>query len=165
MTGIGFLGAGTILRNRDGVHGLTTAATVWVNAALGVAAGGGQFRLAIIGGAITLAVLLVLGPIEAAIEMRAGPKRTPSSGYRLIGRGGRGGGIDRAAAGRPASIHACVIKEATPPVIAPDMPLLHDRAGSLPELREVSDRRRDSRPWMASQIGGEDRRPRTRSCR
>ena len=77
VTGIGFLGAGAILRNRDGVHGLTTAATVWVNAALGVAAGGGQFRLAIIGGAIVLAVLLVLGPIESAIELKAGPKRTP----------------------------------------------------------------------------------------
>ena len=77
VTGIGFLGAGTILRNRDGVHGLTTAATVWVNAALGVAAGGGQFRLAIIGAAIVLAVLLVLGPIEAAIELKSGPKRTP----------------------------------------------------------------------------------------
>ena|SRR5437868_1897024 len=77
VTGIGFLGAGTILRNRDGVHGLTTAAIVWVNAALGVAAGGGQYHLAIIGGAITLAVLLVLGPIESAIELKAGPKRTP----------------------------------------------------------------------------------------
>ena len=77
VTGIGFLGAGAILRNRDGVHGLTTAATVWVNAALGVAAGGGQFRLAIIAGAIVLAVLLVLGPIEAAIELKSGPKRTP----------------------------------------------------------------------------------------
>ena len=77
VTGIGFLGAGTILRNRDGVHGLTTAAIVWVNAAIGVAAGGGQYHLAIIGGAITLTVLLVLGPIEAAIELRAGPKRTP----------------------------------------------------------------------------------------
>ncbi len=78
VTGIGFLGAGTILHNRDGVQGLTTAATVWVNAALGVAAGGGQYRLAIIGGAIVLAVLLVLGPIEAAIEMKAGgSKRTP----------------------------------------------------------------------------------------
>jgi putative Mg2+ transporter-C (MgtC) family protein len=77
VTGIGFLGAGAILRNRDGVHGLTTAATVWVNAALGVAAGGGQFHLAIVGGAIVLAVLLVLGPIETAIELKAGPKRTP----------------------------------------------------------------------------------------
>jgi putative Mg2+ transporter-C (MgtC) family protein len=77
VTGIGFLGAGAILRNRDGVHGLTTAATVWVNAALGVAAGGGQFHLATVGGAIVLAVLLVLGPIETAIELKAGPKRTP----------------------------------------------------------------------------------------
>ena len=77
VTGIGFLGAGAILRNRDGVHGLTTAATVWVNAALGVAAGGGQFRLAIIGGTLVLAVLFVLGPIEAAIELKSGPKRTP----------------------------------------------------------------------------------------
>ncbi len=78
VTGIGFLGAGTILHNRDGVQGLTTAATVWVNAALGVAAGGGQYRLVIIGGAIVLTVLLVLGPIEAAIEMKSGgSKRTP----------------------------------------------------------------------------------------
>jgi putative Mg2+ transporter-C (MgtC) family protein len=77
VTGIGFLGAGTILRNRDGVHGLTTAATVWVNAALGVAAGGGLYRLAMVGAAIVLAVLLVLGPIEAAIELKSGPKRTP----------------------------------------------------------------------------------------
>jgi putative Mg2+ transporter-C (MgtC) family protein len=77
VTGIGFLGAGTILRNRDGVHGLTTAATVWVNAALGVAAGGGQYRLTIIGAAVVLSVLLVLGPIEAAIELKSGSKRTP----------------------------------------------------------------------------------------
>jgi putative Mg2+ transporter-C (MgtC) family protein len=77
VTGIGFLGAGTILRNREGVQGLTTAATVWVNAALGVAAGGGQFRLAIIGGTIVLGVLLVLGPIENAIEVKAAPKKSP----------------------------------------------------------------------------------------
>ena len=57
------------------INGLST---VWVNAALGVAAGGGQFRLAIIAGAITLAVLLVMGPVEAAIEMKSGTtKRTP----------------------------------------------------------------------------------------
>ena len=76
VTGIGFLGAGTILRNRDGVHGLTTAAIVWVNAAIGVAAGGGQFRLAIIAGVLTLTVLLVMGPIEAAIDWKSGPKKT-----------------------------------------------------------------------------------------
>ena len=41
VTGIGFLGAGAILRNRGGVHGMTTAATIWVNAAIGMAAGAG----------------------------------------------------------------------------------------------------------------------------
>src|SRR5437868_3018060 len=38
VTGIGFLGGGAILHNRDSVHGLTTAATIWVNAAIGMAA-------------------------------------------------------------------------------------------------------------------------------
>ena len=85
VTGIGFLGAGTILRNRDGVHGLTTAATVWVNAALGVAAGGGQYQLAIIAAVIVLTVLLVLGPIEAAIEMKSGPKRRRDGAGAMCG--------------------------------------------------------------------------------
>ena|SRR5215471_12349625 len=74
VTGVGFLGAGAIMRGNEGVQGLTTAATVWVNAALGVAAGAGQYRLAMIAGALTLIVLLVLGPIEAALERRAGMK-------------------------------------------------------------------------------------------
>lgn len=76
VTGVGFLGAGAIMREQSGsVHGVTTAATVWVNAALGTAAGAGQYTLAIVGGAITLAVLAVLGPIEGAIERRIGAKK------------------------------------------------------------------------------------------
>jgi putative Mg2+ transporter-C (MgtC) family protein len=77
VTGIGFLGAGAILRtgDRDRVHGLTTAATVWVNAALGIAAGAGSYRLAITAAGITLAVLLILGPLEAAVEEKAGVRR------------------------------------------------------------------------------------------
>jgi putative Mg2+ transporter-C (MgtC) family protein len=71
VTGIGFLGAGAILRTDNRVHGLTTAATIWVNAALGVAAGAGEYRLAAVGGAITLIVLLILAPIERALEQRA----------------------------------------------------------------------------------------------
>jgi putative Mg2+ transporter-C (MgtC) family protein len=74
VTGIGFLGAGAIMRGRESVHGLTTAATVWVNAALGTAAGAGLYRLAMIGGAITIAVLAILGPIEGAIEREIGAK-------------------------------------------------------------------------------------------
>jgi putative Mg2+ transporter-C (MgtC) family protein len=75
VTGIGFFGAGAILRGREGVHGLTTAATVWVNAALGMAAGAGEYRLAILGGFIALAVLLILGPIEGWVERRTGGRR------------------------------------------------------------------------------------------
>jgi putative Mg2+ transporter-C (MgtC) family protein len=70
VTGIGFLGAGAIMRTDSGIHGLTTAATVWVNASLGVAVGGGEYRLAIIGATITLAVLLVLHPIEVSLDRR-----------------------------------------------------------------------------------------------
>ena len=73
VTGVGFLGAGAIMREQSGsVHGITTAATAWMNAALGTAAGAGQYTLAIIGGAITLAVLAILGPIEALIERKFG---------------------------------------------------------------------------------------------
>ena len=70
VTGIGFLGAGAIMRTNAGIQGLTTAATIWVNAAIGVAAGGGEFHLAVITTGVTLAVLLVLQPIEKYIDHR-----------------------------------------------------------------------------------------------
>lgn len=57
--GIGFIGAGTILRARGSVHGLTTAANVWVAAALGVSAGFGRFDIAATLSVGTLAVLLL----------------------------------------------------------------------------------------------------------
>lgn len=71
VTGIGFLGAGAIMRTDSGIHGLTTAATVWVNAAVGVAAGGGEYHLALIAAAVTFLVLLVLVPIERKIDRMA----------------------------------------------------------------------------------------------
>lgn len=76
VTGIGFLGGGAIMRNRDTVHGMTTAATIWVNAAIGAAAGIGQYELAIFAAALTLVVLVALPPIETYFERRAGwPER------------------------------------------------------------------------------------------
>ncbi len=74
VTGIGFLGAGAIMRTDSGIQGLTTAATVWVNAAVGVAAGGGEYHLAFIATGVTLAALLVLTPVERGIEKRFGRK-------------------------------------------------------------------------------------------
>jgi putative Mg2+ transporter-C (MgtC) family protein len=79
VTGIGFLGAGAIMRTDSGVQGLTTAATVWVNAAIGVAAGGGEYHIAFIATAVTVAVLLVLQPLEGFIERRFGAKLAGTS--------------------------------------------------------------------------------------
>ena len=72
VTGIGFLGGGAIMRNRNTVHGMTTAATIWVNAAIGVGAGMGQYSLATFTAALTLVVLVVLPPVEIYFERRAG---------------------------------------------------------------------------------------------
>ncbi len=57
VSGIGFLGAGAILRDRNSVFGLTTAATIWAVAAIGMAAGFGEFALAVLG---TIAILVAL---------------------------------------------------------------------------------------------------------
>ncbi len=79
VTGIGFLGAGAIMRTDSGVYGLTTAATIWVNAAVGVAVGGGEYHLAFIATGITLVVLLLLHPLEGWIDRRFGANASPSA--------------------------------------------------------------------------------------
>jgi len=72
VTGVGFLGAGAIMRGRTSIHGLTTAATIWVNAAIGMAAGLGETAIATATAAVTLLVLVVLPPVEDYFERRAG---------------------------------------------------------------------------------------------
>jgi putative Mg2+ transporter-C (MgtC) family protein len=72
VTGIGFLGGGAILRSGTTVHGMTTAATIWVNAAIGMAAGAGEFAMATLATLVTLVVLAVLPTIESYFERRAG---------------------------------------------------------------------------------------------
>ena len=57
VTGVGFLGAGAIIQDRGGVHGLTTAATIWFVASLGMACGAGFYELAVI---LTLLAIFVL---------------------------------------------------------------------------------------------------------
>lgn len=73
MTGIGFLGAGVVLRNhRDlEIHGLTTAATVWVTAALGVACALASWPLIILALVVTLVLLALALPLERVLEARA----------------------------------------------------------------------------------------------
>jgi putative Mg2+ transporter-C (MgtC) family protein len=58
VTGVGFLGAGAILQDRAGVHGLTTAATIWLVASIGMACGAHLYLLAFISTLIAVIVLL-----------------------------------------------------------------------------------------------------------
>jgi putative Mg2+ transporter-C (MgtC) family protein len=57
VTGIGFVGAGTIIRHRDSVHGLTTAASIWAAAAIGMAAGLGWYAGAFLSALVVVCVL------------------------------------------------------------------------------------------------------------
>lgn len=64
ISGIGFLGAGTILVHRGSVKGLTTAASIWVAAGLGLVVGAGMYFLAVLATIIVVGTLYVLGKIE-----------------------------------------------------------------------------------------------------
>ena len=70
LAGIGFLGAGAIMRAADGheVHGLTTAATIWIVAAVGVAMGAGLWRPAVLAVGLALLVLIIGGPIDRRVH-------------------------------------------------------------------------------------------------
>lgn len=69
-TGIGFIGAGAILRNDHAVHGLTTASTVWASAALGCAVAFGLYLVAVVAMVLGLFMLLVVGRMEDQIKKR-----------------------------------------------------------------------------------------------
>ncbi len=73
ISGIGFLGAGTIFRDRNNVRGLTTAASIWVVAGLGVALGAGLYFMAAVG-AVAIMLTLYMVNIEKQIEKK-GKKR------------------------------------------------------------------------------------------
>lgn len=64
VTGVGFLGAGSILRQGEEVKGLTTAASIWVVAALGMAVGFGYYGVAIATTLVVMTTLVALKPLE-----------------------------------------------------------------------------------------------------
>lgn len=70
VSGIGFIGAGTILQHRGNIRGLTTAASLWAVAAIGMAAGSGMIVLALTGTLLILVVLAVFDRIEAFARRR-----------------------------------------------------------------------------------------------
>ncbi len=78
VSGVGFLGAGAIIQDRGGIHGLTTAATIWLVASIGAACGAERSDLAAVTTLITLIVLLGLRPIERHTH-QSKPKETHES--------------------------------------------------------------------------------------
>lgn len=68
VTGIGFLGAGAIIHEKSSVRGLTTAACLWIAAAIGVACGSGLFVLSLLVTAIALTSLIALKKIEGMLS-------------------------------------------------------------------------------------------------
>lgn len=78
LTGIGFIGAGVILRHpKDmSVSGLTTAATVWITAALGIACALAAWHIVVIATVLTLIVLIVLKPVELMLVRLLGSDET-----------------------------------------------------------------------------------------
>jgi len=68
VTGVGFLGAGTIIQSRGAVHGLTTAAGLWVAAAIGVAIGARFYGDAVVVTAALLVILVALRPVERRLH-------------------------------------------------------------------------------------------------
>ena len=72
ITGIGFLGAGVILRgeSEQAIQGLTTAASIWFAACLGIVCGAGQWTIAVGGIVIAMFLLVIGGPIEQVIHRR-----------------------------------------------------------------------------------------------
>ena len=75
VTGVGFLGAGSILRQGELVRGLTTAASIWVAASLGMAVGFGYYGVAVFVTVVVVIVLFALKPLEERMFRRRGHRR------------------------------------------------------------------------------------------
>ena len=113
VTGVGFLGAGTIMREGPTVRGLTTAASLWVVSALGLAVGAGLYWPAIVATAIVLATLLFLPRVERSFVK----KRFATIGVRVDDRPGQLGKI-----GVVLGCHGLNIK---------NVEMVHEREGDL----------------------------------
>lgn len=71
LSGIGFLGAGAILKNSNGIRGLTTAAGIWTTACIGIAIGYGQYVLGISSWLLVMVTLYVLKNIDKVISPKS----------------------------------------------------------------------------------------------
>lgn len=71
VSGVGFLGAGALIRDASGVRGLTTAAEIWLVAAIGMAVGAGAYVAAVFTTVLVATVLFALRPLSAWLASKA----------------------------------------------------------------------------------------------
>jgi len=71
VSGVGFLGAGTMLQSKNKIRGLTTAATIWLVAAVGMTVGVGEYWSAVFVTVVALIALVILAPISEQIKETA----------------------------------------------------------------------------------------------
>lgn len=81
ITGLGFVGAGAIMRDGTGVRGLTTASTIWMSGALGVAFAAGEFELAFDALGLVFIVLIVVRGLRPVISRLAPDVEIDSAGH------------------------------------------------------------------------------------
>jgi putative Mg2+ transporter-C (MgtC) family protein len=82
VTGVGFLGAGAVIQDRGGIHGLTTAATIWLVASIGMACGAKLHSLAIVSTILAIVVLLGLRQVDKYLD-RDDKNKTTGTDNRL----------------------------------------------------------------------------------
>jgi len=85
VTGVGFLGGGVIFKDGLTITGITTATTIWISAALGMAVGAGEYFIAIVGSGVVLVVLTMLEKLQGVVE-----RLHQSRSYKIMSRDGQG---------------------------------------------------------------------------
>ncbi|VAW43616.1 Mg(2+)-transport-ATPase-associated protein MgtC [hydrothermal vent metagenome] len=71
VTGVGFLGAGAVIQTKKAVHGLTTAATIWMVAAVGMSVATDLYMLGIVTTIMTTGILVLLGPLSTWLSAKS----------------------------------------------------------------------------------------------
>jgi len=84
VSGVGFLGAGALIRDASGVKGLTTAAEIWLMAAIGMAVGAGAYAAAVFTTILIAGLLFGLRPVSAWLASKATtpPRQGPEQAHR-----------------------------------------------------------------------------------
>ncbi len=107
VSGVGFLGAGAIMKEGGSIRGLNTAATLWCSAAVGACAGAGEMLAAVYATLLLVSINLLLRPISRLIDRRSVARIHGAGIYRLMVTSARqqqeavSGGVMRALASRP----------------------------------------------------------------